>query len=275
MHPVLFDFGIYDLPFLGSTHLFLPTYGFLFATGALAAWWWFTRRALGLGIAEEKVFNLGFYALLSGILGAKITLLVVDTHGGLPDLAEILSTVRSAGVLLGGVLFGSIAFALYCRHHDLPLLRLGDAAAAPLALAQAVGRLGCFSAGCCYGVPGRLLGVTFTDPVAQAQTGVTLGVPLVPTQLIQMGSDLLLAGALTWLWRRRIRPDGSVFWWYLLLYGVSRGIIENYRGDTVRGTYSYFGIGVSTSQLLAAAGITLALVMLVRGVVRRRAAAAS
>lgn len=270
MHPILIDFGSYDLPLVGRTHLFLPTYGVLFATGALIAWWWFMRRVRMIGIEnEEKVFNLGFYGLLAGILGAKATLIAVEWRYYSLHPSEIAGSLRSAGVLMGGVVAGGIVFALYAWRNGLPVLRLGDAAAAPLALAQSIGRLGCLAAGCCYGVeaPGLWCAVTFTDPAAAAQTGVPLNVPLVPTQLIQMTSDLVLAGILTWLWRRRTGPEGSVFWWYVLLYGLARGTIEFWRGDAVRGVY--FGGHASTSQLLALAGVVLAAAMLLRGNLRR------
>ncbi len=270
MHPILIDFGWHELPILGRTHLFLPTYGVLFAAGARVAWWGFMRRARAFGVNEGKVFNLGFYGLLAGILGAKATLIAVEWRYYFQHPAEIAGSLRSAGVLMGGVLCGALAFAFYARRHSMPLLRLGDAAAAPLALAQAIGRLGCFAAGCCYGVPGKHWTVTFTDPAAAAQTGVPLNVPLVPTQLIQMANDLVLAGVLTWLWRRRIEPEGSVFWWYVLLYGLTRGIIEFWRGDTVRGLY--FNGHASTSQLFALAAVVFAAVMLLRGRLRGRSA---
>ncbi len=270
MHPIFLDFGWHEIPLLGRTHLFLPTYGILFAVGALTAWWWFLRRARGLGIDEEKVFNLGFYGLLAGIVGAKATLIAVEWRIYAAHPWEILGSVRSAGVLMGGVLAGSLVFALYARRNQLPLFRLADAAAAPLALAQSIGRLGCFCAGCCYGVPGKRFAVTFTDPSAAAQTAVPLHVPLVPTQIIQMTSDLLLALLLTGLWRRRAAPEGSVFWWYVLLYSIARGIIELWRGDAVRGLF--FHSHVSTSQLIAGAAAILGATMLVRGRMAWRAA---
>jgi len=273
MHPILIDFGSFDLPLFGRTHLFLPTYGVLFAGGALLAWWWFLRRARSLNVPEDRLFNLGFYSLLAGILGAKLTLILVEWRYYFAKPIEILSSLRSAGVLMGGVLCGSLVFAYYARKHDLPLFRLADAAAAPLALAQAIGRFGCFCAGCCYGVPCERFSVTFTDPVAAAQTGVPLNVPLVPTQLVQLGNDLLLSGILAWMWRRQVRPAGSTFWWYVLLYSATRAVIETWRGDAVRGTY--FGGAVSTSQILSACGVAFAVAMLIRGRARRDAAEAA
>lgn len=275
MFPVLIDLGTFDLPLLGETHLFLPSYGLLFALGVLAAWMWFMRRAVSIGLDRDRVFNLTFYALLAGLLGAKLTLILVDWRYYISDPVNMLGTIRSAGVLMGGVLAGSLTFGLYAARHRLPVRTLGDAAAAPLALAQGIGRLGCFAAGCCYGVRGQgWWTITFTDPAANAQTGVPLNVALVPTQVIQMLNDLTLAVLLTWLWRRRTHPadpkgfEGSVFWIYVVLYSASRGLIEFWRGDAQRGVY--LDGQISTSQLFALAGIVLGTIMLFVGRMQMR-----
>jgi phosphatidylglycerol:prolipoprotein diacylglycerol transferase len=179
---------------------------------------------------------------------------------------EILGTLRSGGVLLGGVVAGALTFAFYASRHELPKWRLGDAAMAPVALAQAIGRLGCFSAGCCWGEPceaAHPLAVVFTNPDAWRQTGVPLGQPLVAVQLVQAAHDLLLAGLLTWLWRRRPEPPGTIVWTYVLLYSLGRGLIEFWRGDDAqRGVW--FGGEISTSQIFALCGAAIALAMLVR-----------
>lgn len=271
MHPILVDFGTWDLPWLGPTPIFLPTYGLLFATGALLAWWWLQRRAASLGLPAEPVFNLCFYTLLAGIAGAKLALVVVDFDYYLRDPAALLGTIRTAGVLIGGVACGVIVFILYARRHGLPALVLADAGVAPLALAQAIGRLGCFAAGCCWGVPtSGWCSVTFTDPAANAQTGVPLHEPRLPVQLFQAGTDLALAGVLTLLWRRRLRPAGTVFWAYAVLYGFERSVIEIWRGDASRGLW--LGGAVSTSQILGGIGVAVGLVMLARGALARRRA---
>lgn len=270
MFPILIELGRFELPLFGETHLFLPSYGALFAVAVLIAWSWFMRRARSLGLPEEQLFNQTFYCLLGGIFGAKALLVLVDLPYYLENPAAILGTLRSAGVLLGGIIVGGIVFTLYGRKHGLPLRRLLDAIAAPVALAQAIGRLGCFCAGCCWGVPAapdNSFAVTFTHEAASTARAF-LGLPLVPTQLIQMLHDLLLSGLLTWLWRRDRLPQGSIFWLYVMIYSVGRSVVEIWRGDVSRGVY--FNELLSTSQALSVVGFVLAAAMLVRGFLRRR-----
>ena len=126
-----------------------------------------------------------------------------------------------------------MVFIWYARRRGLPLTRLLDAVVAPLALAQALGRFGCFSAGCCYGIPvaeSHPLAVHFTHPQAIAASRFA-GQPLLAVQLIEAVFDLALAGLLTWLWRRKPQPEGTVLWCYLLLYSGARLTIEFFRGD--------------------------------------------
>ena len=274
MFPVLIDLGTHDLPLLGETHLALPTYGVLFAAGAILAWWWFMRRGRALDVPEEQLFNLAFYSLLGGIVGAKLALIAVDWRFYSQNPAELLGVLRSAGVLMGGVAGGIAVFVFYCLRTGLPLHRLGDAVAAPLALGQSIGRLGCLAAGCCWGRtcdPDHPLAVVFTNPLAREQTGVPLNVSMLPVQLIQMINDLLLAIFLAWLWRRRIEPAGTVFWIYVTLYSLTRGLIEFWRGDRQRGLW--FGDLASTSQLIAVVGLLVGLAMLAQSLARHRQSA--
>jgi phosphatidylglycerol:prolipoprotein diacylglycerol transferase len=267
MHPILFEFGTFDLPGLGPTHLFLPSYGVIFAAGALIAWWWFIARARRMGLPQEPVFNLAFYTLLAGLFGAKLTLIVVDLPYYIAHPVEILGTVRSAGVLMGGILAGGIAFIAYARRKGLPIRELADAIVAPVALAQGIGRLGCFAAGCCYGtVTGGWCAVRFTSAAAHEQTGVPLGTPLVATQLIEFAFDVALAALLTIAWRRRPAPAGTVTWLYLIVYGAGRAAIEIWRGDAVRGLW--WNGAVSTSQLFSIAAILAGTALLLRDRIR-------
>jgi phosphatidylglycerol:prolipoprotein diacylglycerol transferase len=97
---------------------------------------------------------------------------------------------------------------------------------------------------------------------AHDQTGVPLGAPLLPVQLIECAFDLALALALTLAWRKRLKPPGTVSWLYLVVYGAGRATIEIWRGDSVRGLW--LGGNVSTSQLFSAAAILAGVALLIR-----------
>jgi phosphatidylglycerol---prolipoprotein diacylglyceryl transferase len=147
-----------------------------------------------------------------------------------------------------------------------------------IALGHVVGRLGCLLAGCCFGrqttVPWA---ITFRNPHAYENVGTPLNVPLHPTQLYEAGAELLILAFLLVLERRGRAFPGRTFWSYMFLYGVSRFIIEFYRGDT-RGMVG----ALSTSQFVSIIIVPLSVIMLfvlsrrpdpeVKRAARRRAA---
>jgi len=105
---------------------------------------------------------------------------------------------------------------------------------------------------------GGVFGITFTDTFAATNVGTPLGVPLHPTQLYEAGAELLILMVLLWTERKGRAFAGRTFWLYMLLYAISRFIIEFYRGDD-RGTVGMF----STSQFISIVLAPLAVVMLV------------
>ncbi len=257
MHPVLFNL---DLGRFGT--FTIGTYGLFYALGFLLA----LRLAVSLarreGIDSARIVDLGIVALLAGFLGAKLTLYVIDARYYVAHPMEILKNLRSAGVFYGGFALAAAAALLYVRRHRLPPGRVADLAAPPLALGQAVGRIGCLMAGCCYGKSCDLpWAVTFDDPAAFQLTGVPLGIPLHPTQLYHALADLLILAITLRLLKRR-RFEGQVFWTYVLLYAVLRFVVEIFRGDAARGVF--FGGALSTSQLIAVPAAILSVFMLVR-----------
>jgi len=123
---------------------------------------------------------------------------------------------------------------VYSRMNKAPLLAVCDVGAIMLALGHAIGRLGCFVAGCCYGKPTSLpWGVTFTNPVAERIAGTPLGIPLHPTQLYESAAEFLNFALLWWLSTRQ-KFTGQIFGAFFMLYGIERGTIEFFRGDPGR-----------------------------------------
>jgi phosphatidylglycerol:prolipoprotein diacylglycerol transferase len=257
MHPILFQIG--DWP--------VYSYGVLLAAAYLIALQLAVVRARHRGLDGTKIMDLGIYLIIAALVGAKLMLVIVDFDYFLAQPREMLSLVRAGGVFYGGLLAALGVAIFLVRRYQLRLWTTADLFAPGIALGHVVGRLGCLMAGCCYGKPTSVpWAITFTDPLAASNVGTPLGIPLHPTQLYDAGAELLILIVLL-VTERRGRPfEGRTFWLYMLLYGISRFIVEIYRGDD-RGII----LGVSTSQFVSILVVPLALVMLARLRARARA----
>ena len=235
------------------------TYGVLLAAAYLFGLQLARVRAKQRGLDANRVLDLGIYIIISALVGAKLLLLITDFKSFTADPRELLTLARSGGVFYGGLIVAVIVALWYIRRVGLPLWTTCDVFAPGIALGHVVGRFGCLFAGCCFGKPTtRPWGITFTDPFAAANVGTPLGVALHPTQLYEAGAELVILIVLL-VTERKGRPfPGRTFWLYMLLYAISRFIIEFYRGDD-RGTVGIF----STSQFISIVLAPLAIVMLV------------
>jgi phosphatidylglycerol:prolipoprotein diacylglycerol transferase len=239
--PRLFHFGNFGL----------PTYGVLVALGVLVGLWISVRNAARQGIKPESAWDFGIAVVLAGILGSKILYILVDWRMYAEHPREIfsLSTLQAGGVFSGGLLAAFLVAWWFLRKHHMPALATCDAFAPGLAMGHAIGRIGCFAAGCCYGKPtDHFWGVTFTNPLAQQLVGTPLNEALEPTQLFESAVELSIFFLLTWMFKRK-KFDGQVFGAYLFLYGVARFFLEFLRGDPGRGIV--FGGLMSGTQLIA------------------------
>ncbi len=244
MHPVLIRIGSFAL----------PSYGVALACAFLAAIGLLRRRAPSFGVAPDAAADVGIWLLLSGLLGAKLLLLVVEGPRYLRSWADFVEFLRSGGVFYGGLIGALLALLLLLKKRRIGFWTFADMAAPAAALGHAIGRVGCFLAGCCWGREcSYAWAVTFTDPVAERNVGVPLNVPLHPTQLYESAGLFVLCGVLLAFGKRRF--PGQIFALYLGGYALLRGTIEFFRGDP-RG--SVFGGAVSTSQLIALAGLAAA-----------------
>ena len=241
MLPRLFHIGNFSL----------PTYGLLVSLGVLVGLWISVRNSEKSGIDPEHAWNFGILVVLAGIVGAKILYIVNDWSYYTSHPREIfsLSTLQAGGVFSGGLLAAFLGAAWYIRKNRMPALGTCDAFSPGLALGHAIGRVGCFAAGCCYGKPTtHFWGVTFHNPLALQIAGTPLNIPLEPTQLFEAVVELANFIFLMWLLKRR-KLDGQVFGAFLFIYGVARFFLEFLRGDPGRG--SVFGGAMSGTQLIA------------------------
>ena len=206
------------------------------------------------------MLDLSLYLLASAILGAKLLLVVVEWRRYSANPRELVEVLRSGGVFYGGLIAATAVAIVYMKRHELPAWAIADMGAPSIALGEAIGRWGCFAAGCCYGKESHgPFAVVFTDPFAHDAVGTPLNVPLHPTQIYLSVNAFLIFLILQWAYRRKTF-DGEIFWLYVLLYAITRGILETWRGDLVRG-FVIPGV-LSTSQFIGLVAALLAAGML-------------
>ena len=245
MHPTLFHLGSFPV----------GTYGVLLALALGVSLWWLRRLARAQGMDAEALTDLVMGALLCAVLGAKLLLIITDWHNFIAGPgAWLRDNLRAFGVFYGGFIAAVLYLFFAVRRRGLSFLAVADVMAPPLVLAQAIGRWGCFFAGCCHGhITQMPWAVTFRDPDSLVDPAL-LYQPLHPVQLYESFGNFVIAALLAWGLRRKLKP-GLVFTGWLLFYGATRFVWEYFRGDGVRGLY--FGGQLSTSQLIAAGLVAL------------------
>ncbi|TKJ32201.1 prolipoprotein diacylglyceryl transferase [bacterium (candidate division B38) B3_B38] len=249
MFPRLFKIGPY------TQH----TYGVILVAAFIIAILLAMRQAKKEGIPPARILDLGLVIIISALIGAKVLLILVNIDYYLEYPKELLTSLRLGGVFYGGLLTAILVGIWSLKRWGLPVWKVADILAPYIALGQGIGRWACFMTGCCYGKPTiSFAGVVFTDPYAHQRVGVPLNISLHPTQLYHSLAGFALLAVLIIL-RRKKTFEGELFWSYILLYSITRFVIEFFRGD-YRG--SLFQGLLSTSQFIALLVIPLSIVML-------------
>lgn len=269
MHPILFKIPLFGL--FGHEYLPIYSYGVMVALGFLLGSWYVSRQARNFGEDPAKALDLVFYILIAAILGSRILHVLVAEREKFFENPLYLFRIWEGGlVFYGGFIASLLVSVWFFRKHKLPALKFCDFFAPAIALGHAIGRQGCFLAGCCHGRPllhETWYSVTFPfDPNSLAPSGV----PLYPTQLMESGAEFLIFLGLHWVLKRKKIPhhltvgpkgqspsamgqvvgfDGQIISLYLMVYAVVRFLLEFWRGDAERGFVS--GTDFSTSQLIA------------------------
>lgn len=244
MYPVLLEIGFFKI----------FTYGLFVASGFFIAILLAGKQASRENMDQEKILDLCFYILLSSVVGARVLYVLVEYKYFLANPWDTFKFWKGGLVFYGGLISAVGVSIYYLKINNLPVWKVGDIMAPSIAIGQAIGRWGCFFAGCCYGVKTDVpWAITFTDPRALAP----LHIALHPTQVYDSINTFLIYLFLVWL-RKRKSFDGQVFWLYGILYSVGRYIVESFRGDD-RG-FVVTGM-LSTSQFISIFALLISLFM--------------
>jgi len=219
----------------------------MMAVGVGFGLWFVYVQAGKCGLDASKLMDAVFFTVLVSLVGAKLILLVSNLSYYVTYPRELFSLARSGGVFQGGLTFGVIFALWFFRRKKIPTWKAADVIAPALALGHAFGRIGCFSAGCCYGSAcGLPWAATFTDDYAHGLTGIPLHVALHPVQIYEA-----ILNALNFLFLflvlKKKRFDGQVFALYIVAYSVIRFITEFFRGDHPDKAYLIQGASPFTS----------------------------
>jgi phosphatidylglycerol:prolipoprotein diacylglycerol transferase len=217
MHPDLFNIG----------PLTLHTYGLFVALGFVAGILVAIRLGKSVGIDPNSVMDMGFIIILSGLIGSRLVYIIIDFSHYIKNPLDMIKIWQGGLVFSGGLVAVIIVMLLYVKHHGYNIWTIGDLWAPAAAIGQAIGRIGCFFAGCCYGRPTDVpWGVVFTDPKCIA----TLNIPIHPTQLYSSLSSFIIFIILIILHSKK-KFEGQVFLWFLIFHSTARLFLERFRGD--------------------------------------------
>jgi len=238
MHPILVQFYGFSI----------HSYGVMLAVGFIVGISLAAREAVRTGLDPEKVLNLAFWILVSSIVGSRLFHCIVFYPQYIRDPLRILKLWEGGLVFYGGFLGALLVGVVYCRLQKLNYWELADLLMPSVMLGLVFGRIGCTLAGCCFGKacgPDFALGITFGNPLG-------LGVkntPLYPTQTLSAINAFLIF-LILWLYRKKKRFHGEVTAICLILYAVTRSLIETLREDP-RGFVQLGSLLLSESQLVS------------------------
>jgi phosphatidylglycerol:prolipoprotein diacylglycerol transferase len=241
--------------------LVISGYGLALTSGVFLGLYILKYTAPRAGTSFKKAFDLSFWLIVAGITGSRLAYVIFHPVRFYLSPADILKYWQGGLMFQGGLLAGLAVIVILSLLGRLSLPVMADAIAPGLALGQAIGRLGCFAAGCCFGrLAPDYFPLTLTFPFGSLAPA---GLPLYPTQLMESLGLFCLTGFLLWF-LTKTRPAGLVSALYLCLAGLLRLTVDYFRGD-YRGP-KFLGLVPTswTALFLAAAGLILGLWLISR-----------
>ena len=206
MHPVL----------LGP----IKSFGFMLAISFVVGIWLAARRGAARGLSREMIYDLSFIVMLSSIIGVRLFFVVTHLDEFSGRWLRVFAFTDGGLTLYGGLLAAILASWIFCRRRRLSFMMIADVMIPSVALGIGITRIGCFLAGCCYGLPCELPWAIRFPELADA-TRHFGAVAVHPSQLYASVAGFVIAALLLW-WERRSRRPGETLARFLLLYGAAR-----------------------------------------------------
>jgi phosphatidylglycerol:prolipoprotein diacylglycerol transferase len=238
MHPILFQYGSFVI----------HSYGVLVLSGFLIALWYAMHRARTLiprtpqgenPITADHVFDVSLYALFLSVIGARLLFVLLDLNEFRSNPWDVFKIWTGGLSIHGAIVVGILWVAWYCHKHRLSFLAFGDLLAPAFALGYAIGRIGCFLNGCCYGGQcSEPWGVVFPDAGPMHRH---------PTQIYATIMNLAFFFTLD-MFLKKPHKRGAIFLSYLALYCIYRFIDEHFRAGA---TADIFILGLTDAQVFS------------------------
>lgn len=223
---------------LGPINLY--SYGAMLALAFALGTFLAARSAEKQGIHRNIVYDLVLYILVSSLAGARLFFVALNFEYYRGHPLEIFKLWEGGLVLYGGIVFGAVVSIYWLRKRKIAVWRMADIIAPSLALGVAIGRIGCFLNGCCYGRISQKWGVCYPSvdmPPAYEQQlsrqlitpGSACSLPVLPTQLYESVVCLAIFALLSYMGARKRLFEGSLFWVFIMLYSFQRFFMEAIR----------------------------------------------
>jgi phosphatidylglycerol:prolipoprotein diacylglycerol transferase len=248
LYPILLKIGD-----VGGFHLAVRSYGLMLAIayilGILLAAYLASKR----GYPANKFIDLGFWIVVSSIVGARLFYILLNLKAYFAHPVRIFQIWEGGLTFYGGFLLALVVSIWFMKRNKIRIWQGCDIVSISVALGYGITRIGCFLNGCCYGKPtGLPWGIVFptpnfegmekapwylskfdpTKPVAEFNAAGYYypGVSIHPTQLYSSLAGFIIFGILLLVYRKK-RFDGQVFWLFVFLYSIYRFLVEFLRAD--------------------------------------------
>ena len=242
----------------------IPLYGLFCTLGMLVA------GLVGMLICRKRelpIFDIvssAVYVFIGGMIGSKLLFIVISLKTIIEYNVPFLDVIKGGFVFYGGLIGGALGLFICVKQFKMKLAPFLDVYAVCLPLGHALGRIGCFFGGCCYGIPHNSpISVVYTETYGNTP----LNTPLLPIQLIEAAVLFIFFVIMLIMFLKTKTLALPTI--YLFMYTIARFVLEFFRGDKERGGF----LGISTSQIISLITIiALATYLIIHFTKKKRAA---